>query len=175
MNPLRLVHLRLATGALGSALAGCSAPVTPYAPAQLVPVPAVLPADSTLRFASSGLCRGLGSEWDSALVVVAYQDPATVRAFAVSNYGAVRRPVQEQEYTEGTTTLLFAKGGRYTGYCVFPPTVQWVGFVNSKATTSQLAWLTPQDCGRLSAKGNVYKDGTTSYWVRLATPQPSTE
>jgi hypothetical protein len=175
MVPYSLAKPGWAAWALCSALAGglgsCSTPVTSYAPAQLLPVPATLPADSILRFAGSRLCQGLGTEWDSALVVVAYKEPSFIRALPVGNYWAVHGPIRDQEFNEGTATLLFVKSGRYTAYCVFPQTVEWVGFATSKAPKTQVAWLTPRDCGRLSAKGKFYPlDCTTSYWVRLSSP-----
>ncbi|SFQ83297.1 hypothetical protein [Hymenobacter arizonensis] len=157
-------------GALASGLAGCSTPVTTYAPAQLLPVPAARRPAGVLRFADSRLCQGLGTEWDSALVVVAYKEPAFIRSLPVDNYWAVRGAVADQEYNEGTATLLFVKEGRYTAYCVFSRLVDWVGFVNAEAPATQVAWLTPRNCGRLSATGRRDADGTTSHGVRPSPP-----
>lgn len=158
-------------GALASGFSSCSTPVTSYAPAQLLPVPGAWSADSARLLAGSRLCQGLGTEWDSALVVVPYQAPAAIRALPVANYAAVRGPVGNQELDEGTCTLLFVKSGRYTAYCVFPRTVDWVGFVTDKVPKTQLVWLTPRECGRLSTNGSAHLvGGIISYQVRLALP-----
>ena len=143
----------LAAWALSSGLGSCSTPVTCYAPAQL------LPAGSAPRLAGSRLCRGLGTEWDSALVLVAYKAPAFIRAAPVGNYGAVRGPVAEQAFNEETATLLLAKNGRYTAYCVFSKDVDWLSFVNAKAPRTQVAWLTPGDCALLGPRPGLSGNG----------------
>ena len=154
---------------LAGLLGGCTTSVTCYPSVQLLPVPTVLSADSVLRFGSSRLCQGLGSEWDSVPVMRPYLDPALIRGLPVDNYWAVREPVNTQQYNEATYTLLFVKSGRYTAYSVFPESAGWQGFSRAKAPKTELAWLMPSDCGRLPAKGRFHpRAGTTSYWMRLS-------
>jgi hypothetical protein len=151
---------------------GCSAPVTPYAPAQLLPVPAGRPAESSRSLAGSRLCQGVGSDWDSVLVVLPYTPPATVRALGLTNYGAISGPVARQKLNEGTCTLLLVKNERFTAYSVFPRTVDWVGFSRDKAPQQQLVWLTKPDCARLVAKFRpVAGDTITGYTVGLSPAQ----
>ena len=152
-------------------LVNCSSPATPYAPAQLLLVSAVAPPDSAIPFTGSRLCNGFGSEWDSVLVVHAYTSPADIRAFRIENYLAIHWLVVDQEYNEGVCTLLFVKSNRYTAYSVFPRTIDWSAFADDKASKTALAWLTPQDCERLTAKGWVTSGHPKmNYTVRLSQP-----
>ena len=159
---------RLFSGTLLLGAWGCSPLVPALTLAQLLPVPAVLAADSTLRLADSPLGRGLGQDWDSVLVVLPYADPAGVQALALANYGAVRDPVADQAYRDDVCLLLFVKAGRYTAYSRFPRTLDWVDFVHDRGPNASNAWLTPRQGAHLSAQGKAHAAQPASYSVRLA-------
>ena len=154
---------------LGSALllglGSCSAPVTRYAPAQLLPVPTGRPAASTCSLANSRLCQGVGTEWDSVLVVLPYTPPEVVWALPVANYRAIRGPVRNQHFDEGTCTLLMVKNGQYIAYSVFPRTVDWTTFSRDKVSHEQLMWLTKPDCARLVARFSPLAGDTMAWYT----------
>jgi hypothetical protein len=147
-------------------LGSCSTPITTHAPAQLLPAPTGGPVASTSSLAGSRLCQGFGTEWDSVLVVLPYTPPELVWALPVTNYQAIRGPVQEQRLDEGTCTLLMVKNRRYIAYSVFPRSVDWTTFSEDKAPHEQLVWLTKPDCARLVARFSPLA-GDTMAWYKV--------
>jgi hypothetical protein len=152
-------------------VASCSSSVPQYPVAQLLPPDyvAVLPRAAALNLAASPLCQGLGTQWDSVLVVKPYVPAATVAALPLANYAAVRALVTSQSVGDQTCTLLFVHAGRYVAASVVPRTLDWVTL--TKQPAAELVWLTPRDRAHLQlrrAPTLAPANSTSRYAVFLA-------
>jgi hypothetical protein len=152
-------------------LGGCATPIPQYPLAHLLPpnYAALLASRQSLDLAASPLCQGLGTRWDSVLVVKPYVPAATVAALPLANYAAVRPLVRSQNYGDFTCTLLFVKAGRYVAYSVVPRTVDFAAL--TKQPANPLVWLTPHDRAQLSLRRSAQStpaDSAREYTVVLA-------
>jgi hypothetical protein len=148
----------------------CATPTPQYPLAHLLPAhyAAGLGRGKSLDLAASPLCQGLGTRWDSVLVVKPYVPVATVAALPLANYAAVRPLVSSQSYGDFTCTLLFVKAGRYVAYSVVPRTVNFAAL--TKQPANPLVWLTPHDRAQLSLRGPAQlapADSASGYTVVL--------
>lgn len=146
----------------------CSASVEQYSTAELLAPNKVneLAGETSLDLTKTKLCQGFRTEWDSILVLKPYVREALVQALPVANYQAVSDQVWSQRLSDQSCTLLFVKAGRYRAYCVVPRSTDWSQI--TKSSTTELVWLTQQDCPRLLVKraGNT-TDGKARYVVLL--------
>jgi hypothetical protein len=152
-------------------MSSCATPIHQYSLAHLLPphYAAVLGKSKSLNLAASPLCQGLGTRWDSVLVVKPYVPAATVAALPLANYAAVRPLVRSQNYGDQTCTLLFVKAGRYVAYSVVPRTVDFAAL--TKQPANPLVWLTPRDRMQLSLQRPAQRtpaDSANWYTVVLA-------
>jgi hypothetical protein len=148
----------------------CNSSVPQYPVAQLLPpnYAAVLARDRVLNLAASPLSQGLGTQWDSVLVVKPYVPAATVAALPLANYAAVRSLVTLQNSGDQTCTLLFVHAGRYVAASIVSRTLDWATLTKQPAT--DLVWLTPRDEAHLllrRAPTLAPADSTSRYAVVL--------
>jgi hypothetical protein len=127
----------------------CATPIPQYPLAHLLPAhyTAALGRRKSLNLVASPLCQGLGTRWDSVLVIKPYVPAATVAALPLANYAAVRPLVRSQNYGDQMCTLLFVQAGRYVAYSVVPRTVDFAAL--TKQPANPLVWLTPRDRAQL--------------------------
>jgi hypothetical protein len=133
-------------------VASCRSSVPQYPLAQLLPPDyvALLARTNALNLAASPLCQGLGTQWDSVLVVKPYMPEATVAALPLANYAAVSSLVTRQSGWDQNCTLLFVRAGRYVAASVVPRTLDWVPLTKQPAT--EVVWLTPHDRAHLQLR-----------------------
>jgi hypothetical protein len=149
----------------------CATPIHQYPLAYLLPpnYTALLGRGKSLDLAASPLCQGLGTRWDSILVVKPYVPAATVAALPLANYAAVGPLVRSQSVGDQTCTLLFVKTGRYIAYSVGSRTVDFASL--TKQPANPLVWLTPHDRAQLSLRRPaqlIPADSASGYTVVLA-------
>jgi hypothetical protein len=133
-------------------VASCRSSVPQYPLAQLLPPDyvALMARTNALNLAASPLSQGLGTQWDSVLVVKPYMPAAIVAALPLANYAAVRSFVTRQSGWDQTCTLLFVRAGRYVAASVVPRTLDWAPLTKQPAT--EVVWLTPPDRGHLQLR-----------------------
>jgi hypothetical protein len=152
-------------------MGSCATPIPQYPLAHLLPAhyAASLGRGKSLDLAASPLCQGLGTRWDSVLVVRPYVPAAVVAALPLANYAAVRPLVRSQNYGDQTCTLLFVQAGRYVAYSVVPRTVDFATL--TKQPANPLVWLTPRDRAQLLLRRPAPRtpaDSASGYTVVLA-------
>lgn len=130
----------------------CSTPVKQYTIEQLFPKNylATLANDSSLDISKGYFYKGFTSTWDSVLVVKPYIMTSIIKNINISNYNSIKEEVYNQSLSDAICTLLFVKDGQYTGYSVFPRTMDLVTI--NKGKPSQLVWLNKKNFNELCVK-----------------------